>query len=175
MIAPGDLVGGLLDVHVGGLGLFGVHHVEVVVLLHRAHPALDLVGVEDQDGHAPPVRREVAQDVHELVPGGLQVFRRQGLQVLPGEDHVVAVHQQVLRPLFGGLGLVGGRALFRRGLFHRPEGLQGVPLDGAVGPLENGHELLVLLQAGPVGGGPGLQGAGALLLGGLLLLFGRPG
>ena len=45
-------------------------------------------------------------------------------------------------------------------------------LDGPVGPLENGHQRLVLGQGVPVGGGTGLYGAGGLLL---FLLLGSPG
>ena len=113
-VVLGDAVGGLLDVHVGGLRLLGVHHVQVVVAFHRAHAPLHLVGVEHQNGHALAVGGVVAQDVHQLPPGGLQALGGQVPQVIPGEDHVVAVHQQVLGPLLGGLYPVGGLGLFRR-------------------------------------------------------------
>ena len=73
--------------------------------------------------------------------------------IVPRKDDVVAVHQQVFRrdlPLLGGK--VGALPLL-----HRAEGCQRVPLDGAVGALENFEQLGVLFQRGAVGHGPALR------------------
>ena len=47
VVAAGYLMGGLFDVHVGGLGLLGVDDLEVVVLFNLTFTALHLVGVKD--------------------------------------------------------------------------------------------------------------------------------
>ena len=59
-----QLVGGLFNVGVGGLGLLGVDHVDVVVFHHLSQAAGHLIGVKDQDHLAPAKTLIVAQQVH---------------------------------------------------------------------------------------------------------------
>ena len=148
----GDLVGGPLDIGIGRLRLLGIDHVDIFVPLHGAGVPLHLVGVEHQDHHALFEPLIVAEDIHEHMPGGLQVPLRHLLELLPGEDHVVAVHQQVLRalppgrhrPALGALAAGGlGRGLHRQAPLHR-----------AVGPLKDGLQGGLLL---PGGGGRGIM------------------
>ena len=142
---------GLFDVHVGGLGLLCVHDVEVVVALHFPDAALYLVGVKHQYRHALLIPGVVAEYVHEPRPRGVQVVRGQLFQLVPGENHVVAVNQQVfwpfeLRPCRAALGV----RLRRLAPFHRAHGADRVAADGAVGALEYRHQLLVRGQRAAV-------------------------
>ena len=139
-----------------------------MVFLHLPHAAPHLVGVKDENGHAPLVPGVVAQNVHQPAAGGVQVALGQAAQVLPGKDHVVPVHQQVIRP--GGLG--PGRHLHAGGggVQRRPGCLLGVGavlapvLDLAVGALKDGQQFLVLLQRAPVGVGPAATGIAVRLV-----------
>ena len=156
---PADLMGDPLDEHVRRFGLLGVDHMDIVVLLNAAGAAGHPVGIEHQDEHALLEALIVAQDVHQLVAGGVQALFGEGVQLVPRKDDVVAVHQQVFRrdlPLLGGK--VGALPLL-----HRAEGCQRVPLDGAVGALENFEQLGVLFQRGAVGHGPALRHSRFLL------------
>ena len=138
-----QVVGGLFDIGVGGLGLLGVHHIDAVVLLHRAGVALHLVGVEDQNDLALAVALIVHQQVGQHGPGGRHVLPGHRLQLLPGEDDVVAVHQEVFR---AGLLLPDGVVVIQTGAGGLLLGLEGLVLHLAVGALKDGLELLVLLQ-----------------------------
>ena len=139
----------IFDVHVRRLGLLGVHDVEVVVFLHLPLAALDLVGVENQYRHYLPVARVVAEDIHQPLARRVQVALGYLPQAVPGEDDVVAVHQQMLRAVRGALcrGASQVRALRTPRRAHR---LHRVAPDRAVGALEDGHELLVRGQHVPV-------------------------
>ena len=163
--ALADFVGDMLDEHIRRLGFLGVNHMDIVVLLDGAGAAGHPVGVEHKDENALLEPLIVAQDVHQLFAGGFEALFGKLVQLVPREDDVVAVHQQV----FGGdLPLLGVeiRAL---GLLGRAERRQRVPLDGPVGLLENFQQLGVLFQRGTVCGhpagtvlGPFLGGAGGL-------------
>ena len=81
------------------------------------------------------------------LPGGVHVLPGQGVEVVPGEDDVIPVHQQIFRR-----GLLVPDVIFfaetgAGGLFLALEG-RGA-LHRAVGLLEQGLELFVLLQAAP--------------------------
>src|SRR5699024_11988173 len=73
-VVPAELVSGALNVHVGGLRLLGVHHIQVPQLLHGPLAALDLVGVKDHDDLTAPPALVVAQPVNELVPCPVQIL-----------------------------------------------------------------------------------------------------
>ena len=163
-VALVDLIGGLFDEHIGGLGLLGVDHMDVVVLLHHPHAALHPVGVEHKDQHAGVEPLIIAQDVHQRLPRRIQIGVGQLLQLVPREDQIVPVHQQELP----GRGQVGGLRL-PLGPHRRRE---GAALHLAVGALKDGLQIPVLLQragvplrlpAGQMQGGRvlglGLQGA----------------
>ena len=117
----------------------------------------------------------VAQDVHQAAAGGVQAALGQAAQVVPGKDHVVAVHQQVVRP--GGLGpgrtaRWRGRCAGRRG----PPSWASAPFsprrrDLAVGALKDGQQFLVLFQRAAVGVGPAATGIAVRLV---VLLRGCP-
>ena len=68
---------------------------DVVVLLHASKAALDLVGVEYGDDMALAVALIVAQQVAQGLSGAVQTVFGNGFQLVPGENDVVAIHQQV--------------------------------------------------------------------------------
>ena len=143
-VLPGDLIGGLLDIGVRCLCLLGVHHVDPVPPLHRARVPLYLVGVKDQDDHAPAEALIVGEDILQGPPGGGHILAGQPLQLLPCKDHIVSIHQKVLRPLL----LCPDAVLLpiQAGAGGLLLGLEGPLLHLAVGALEDGHQLLILLQ-----------------------------
>ena len=65
-----------------------------MVFLHRAEALRDLVRVKDEDQRAAAVALVVAQQVHEHVPRGIEAGMGELLELVPGEDDVVAVDQQ---------------------------------------------------------------------------------
>ena len=159
----GQLVGGPLNEHIGGLRLPRVHDVLVVVLLHLPAAALHPVGVKHQNGHTAAVPGVVAQNIHQSTPRPIQIFLGDAVQLLPRKNHVVAIHQQVLRP----------RQRFGGGLLHRTlrpcvqrlmQGLVVPAFYFSVGALKNFQQLLVLRQRAPVGGGAAAPGVLRLLL-----------
>ena len=88
----GDFVDGLFDIVVRRFGLAGVYDMDAMVFLSRAHIARHLVGVEHQDQLARVEAVIVGQDIHQALTGMLQAFTRDGLELLPGKDDVIAVH-----------------------------------------------------------------------------------
>ena len=124
---------------------------DAMVFLGRAHIARHLVGVEHQDQLARVEAVIVGQDIHQALTGMLQAFPRDGLELLPGKDDVIAVHEQIL-----GTGLLIFDVIARlveRGARGRALWLERAALDLAVGALEDGEQLLVL------GGGAGGRAA----------------
>ena len=67
-------MGDPLDEHIGGLGLLGIDHMDVVVLLNGAGATGHAVSIKYQDKHAFLVALIVAQDIHQLAAGGVQAF-----------------------------------------------------------------------------------------------------
>ena len=45
-----------------------------------------------------PVALVIAEDVHQDLPGGVHALLGDGFQLIPGEDDIVAVHQQIFFP-----------------------------------------------------------------------------
>ena len=158
-------MGDPLDKHIGGLGLLGVDHMDIVVLLDGTGAAGHAVGIEHQNEHAFLVALIVAQNVHQLAAGGVQAFLCQCVQLVPRKDDVVAVHQQILR---GNFPLLCGK-IRAFGLLHRTERRQRVPLDGAVGALKNFEQFGILFQRSAVGHGAALGHSLHLRAGGLCL------
>jgi len=167
-----QLVGGAFDVHIGGLGLAGVDDIQIMVLLDLPCAAAHLVGVEHQNRHAALVARIVAQNVHQAAAGGVQIAVGQPAQVVPGKNHVVAVHQQVIGPgghrLGGDAGRSGGGVQGGAGCLFGVSGLATTAYL-AVGALKNRQQLLVLFQRAPVGGGPAATIVGVSLPGSVLV------
>ena len=164
-VLPPDLVGRPLDIGVRRLRLLGIDNGDVVVLFYAAQTALYLVGVEHQDHPAPPVALIVAQQVAQLLPGGIQIFRRRLFQLVPRENDIIPVYQQII---LAGEGLFQFPPFFLRIIGHRPLRSLGwkktLPLHRAVGPLEDGLQFLIL------GCGPGV-GTDGPPLGGRFLRF----
>ena len=140
-----QVVGRLLDIHIRRFGLLGVHHVQSVLLFDRADAALDLVRIEHDDQMALAHTLVVTQDVDERGARGVHVARGDLAQLVPREDDIVAVHEQVIV-------LTNARdvKLFeRRGLLAALlKGLEAAVLDGAVGAFEEGAKLAVVLETG---------------------------
>ena len=89
---------GLLDVLIRGLCFSGVDYMDVVVFLRRTGVAFHLIGIEDQNQCTSRETLVIAADVHQLVPGAVDVHLRQAVQIVPGEDDVVPVQQISLLP-----------------------------------------------------------------------------
>ena len=97
--ALADLVGDMLDEHIRRLGFLGVDHMDIVVLLDGAGAAGHPVGVEHKDENALLEPLIVAQDVHQLFAGGFEALFGKLVQLVPREDDVVAVDEQIFRVL----------------------------------------------------------------------------
>ncbi len=78
-----DLMGDMLNEHVRRLGLFGVHDVDIVVLLDAAGAAGHPVGVEHKDDHAFFKALIIAQDVCQLFAGGIEALFGEGIELIP--------------------------------------------------------------------------------------------
>ena len=89
----------------------------------------------------------VPQPVDEHAPGVLQALFRELLELVPGKDDIVAVHQQIFRPLGLGASPIG---LCRGVGLGRAHGLGLIPADGTIGALEDLHELLVCCHDGAI-------------------------
>ena len=143
MVSP-QVIGRFFNIGVGSFRLLGVHHIDTVDLFHRAWVPLHFIGIKDQNDHTVSKALVVGQDISQRRTGGSHVLLRYPLQLLPGENDVVSVHKQVLRPsLLGTDGVLLVAEAGPRRLFL---GLEGPQLHLAIGPLENGLEFLVLLQ-----------------------------
>ena len=97
-VLPPDLIGGPLNIGVRGLRLPGINHVDIVVLLHRALSALDLIGIKNQDHMTLAVALVVTQKVAQAFPGGIQTIPGDGLELIPGKNDVVSVYQGYSSP-----------------------------------------------------------------------------
>ena len=150
LVPLGDGVGGFFNIGVRRLRLFGIDHIDVVIFAHFPQVAGHLVGVENQNHLTAPVALIIAEQIHQQLAGGIQALLGQVFQLVPGENDIVAVHQQKLLPVGVGPLPQRGRGFFRRRLLFFPPGLgrrvKIPPADGAVGPFIDSHQLLVLLQ-----------------------------
>ena len=116
------------------------------VFLSRAGVAPHPVGVKHQNQLAGMKALIVAQHVHQRLPGILQAHPGHLLQIRPGKNDVVSVHQQhfLARVRYAHRAAVHRRTLRRR-----------VRLPGpyrAVGSFENRPQQLILLRGAPIGG-----------------------
>lgn len=91
----------LFDILVGGLSLFCIHHIDIMVFLHGAGASLHLVGVIDQNQRTARKSLIIAAHIHQLVSGAVDVPLRKAAQLLPGKYDVVSVHQKIFLT-FGG-------------------------------------------------------------------------
>ena len=73
--------------------------------------SLLLVAVEYQNRPALGKARIAAEHIAQLPPGGIQVSFRLVCQLLPGENHIVPVHNQTLFPGRGNGNLLGSRSV----------------------------------------------------------------
>ena len=62
----------------------------------QTEAAFDLVGIKHGDDLALSIALIVAQQVAQLLAGYVQTVPGDGLQFVPGEDDVVAVHDEIL-------------------------------------------------------------------------------
>ena len=95
-VAACKLIGGLFNIHVGCFGLFGIHDADAAVLLHLAAPAAHFVGVEHQNDTALAEALIIAQDVCKGRAGGVDVFPGKLFQLVPCEDNIISVYQQIV-------------------------------------------------------------------------------
>ena len=88
-------VHGSFQIGVGGFMGGGVDDTVTVSLLLVTIPLDAIVCIEDQRQVGLGVGHVVVEDVHQRLPGGVKILPGQIPQVLPGEDDIVAVHQQL--------------------------------------------------------------------------------
>ena len=86
----------LLNILVRRLRFLRIYHINIVIFLHLTHAAFYLVRIEYQNQMHLPVTLIIAQNIHQLTSGGLQINLRQFFQFFPRIDNIVAVHQKVL-------------------------------------------------------------------------------
>ena len=139
-----QFIGGALDVRVGGLRLLGVDHLHAVHGLHRAGVAFDLVRVEYKDHHAFAEALIIRQHAGERGAGGGDVLRGELVQLVPREDDVVAVDQQIFRAAELQVHVV--LPVVQRLARRRLRRLERLALDLAVGTLKDGLQLTFVLK-----------------------------
>ena len=93
------LVGRALDVGVGSLGLLGVDDLDTVHRLHTAGVALDLIGVEHDDDAALAKALIVGENADQRAARRGDILRGEPMELVPREDDVVAVDEQIFRVL----------------------------------------------------------------------------
>ena len=94
-----QLVGRALDVGVGSLSLFRVDDLDAVHRLHTAGVALDLIGVEHDDDAALAKALIVGENVDQRAARRGDILRGELLELVPREDDIVAVDEQIFRVL----------------------------------------------------------------------------
>ena len=128
--------------------------------LHAAGIALDLVGIEHHDDAAFAKALIVCKNVDERAARRGNILRGKALQLVPGEDDVVAVNEQIFHVLGVDrhvivVGKRGARGLFRR--------LERAALYLAVGALEDLLQLLVRCIRAACANAAARRGSGFLL------------
>ena len=91
-----QVVGRLLNVHIRGFGLLGVDDMDTAALLDRAGAAFDLIGIKHENKMTPAHALIIAQHVDERFAGGVNITGGNVAQLVPREDDVVAVHEQII-------------------------------------------------------------------------------
>ena len=134
-------MGGALNVAVGRFRLFGIYHAYVVYRFNGAGIAFYPVRIEYQYDLAPVQPPVVAHQVHEPAAGEIHVLLCDGRKVVPGENYVVPVYQQVLRPCFCGFREAETLGLNR---YAGTECGDGIAADGAVGAFVYPYKLLLI-------------------------------
>ena len=94
-----QLVGHALDVGVGSFSLFRVDDLDAVHRLHIAGVALDLIGVEHDDDAALAKALIVGKNVDQRAARRGDILRGEPMELVPREDDVVAVDEQIFRVL----------------------------------------------------------------------------
>jgi len=94
-VASADADRDFFDVLVGGLRFFCIHNVDVVIFLDFLDTSRNLVGIEDNDDADLPESLIIAQDVHELVAGRIDIDGGKLTQLVPCKDDVVAVDEKI--------------------------------------------------------------------------------
>ncbi len=87
-------VGGFFDVEVRCLRFLRIDNVNVMIPQHLAFSSCHTVGIEDHNDVFSAVAGVIREDVQQPVPCRLDVRGRQLLELLPGKNNVVSVHQQ---------------------------------------------------------------------------------
>ena len=68
---------------------------DVVIFLNFLDTARNLVGIEDNDDADLPESLIIAQNVHELVAGRIDIDGGELTQLVPGKDDIVAVDEKI--------------------------------------------------------------------------------
>ena len=95
-----------LNILVCGLRFLRIDHFYIMIFHGGSGIPLHLISIVDQDQPASLIALIIAQDIHQLIPGAVQVDLRKLPQLRPCENNIIAVHQQIffrffLRACFG--------------------------------------------------------------------------
>ena len=139
-----QVVGRLLNVHIRGFGLLGVDDMDTAALLDRAGASFDLIGIEHENKMTPAHALIIAQHVDERFAGGVDITGGNVAQLVPREDDVVAVHEQIIVLTDAG----DVQLLERRGLFTALlEGFKAAVFDWTVGAFKQGSQFRIAAEA----------------------------
>ena len=110
--------------------------------------ALHLIGVKHKDQSTFPVALIIAENIHQLIAGSMNIFLCKLPKFLPGKNNIVSVHKKIFFP--AGLSCpIADRTL--RSSSHCSGWSKPFLFYGPEGSLKNRLKLLLLLIASAVG------------------------
>ena len=90
-----ELVGSAFDISVSRFGFFGVNYTDIVVIFHYTLLLFDLVCVKDEYQLTLLVSLIVAKPVHKHTSCKIKALVGSLFQLVPRENYVIAVNQQI--------------------------------------------------------------------------------
>ena len=89
-------MGQFLNILIGGFRFLRINHVDVVVSDIFPRIPRHLIRVEYQDQRSLPGSLIIGHQIHQPVPGSVNVRLRQFPQLVPGKYNIVSVHQEIV-------------------------------------------------------------------------------
>ena len=89
-------MGQLLNILIGGLRFLRIDYVNVVVSDILSRISCHLIRVEYQDQRPLPGSLIIGHQIHQPVPGSVNVRLRQFPQLVPGKYNIISVHQEII-------------------------------------------------------------------------------
>ena len=109
LILSANPVDCFFDILVCGLGFFGIYHVNVMIGKNFFHVSFHLVSVKYKDQCTFAVSLIVAQDIHQLIAGRVDIFFCQLIQLFPGKNDVVSIDKEIFFLAWFSLSIADGR------------------------------------------------------------------